>query len=196
MVALVRLSCVCVFSLKPCAATPPCKFSVSGTHPLFRHPSAWPLLFPLSGVSVCVRVLWEQDTKYWKQQLWATHDQVDCEVMRGMHDQGLPVVKVSRVESLRRRRDYTGWRNATRRKRDTPATEGLRGRKQEEYSYREISDSCARFINDLFSFEQTGLWVWGEHRHAKMTDVSTGFHHLRVGPEPSKVLVAHEPWDP
>eukprot|EP00752_Nemacystus_decipiens_P005744 g5197.t1 len=35
-----------------------------------------------------------RDTNYWKQQLWATHDQVECEVMQGMHDQGLPVVKV------------------------------------------------------------------------------------------------------
>lgn len=38
----------------------------------------------------------EQDTKYWRQQLWATHDQVECEVVQGMHDQGLPVVKVRR----------------------------------------------------------------------------------------------------
>lgn len=35
-----------------------------------------------------------QDTNYWKQQLWSAHDRVECEVMQGMHDQGLPVVKV------------------------------------------------------------------------------------------------------
>ena len=43
-----------------------------------------------------------QDTNYWKQQLWATHDQVECEVMQGMHDQGLPVVKVRGNETVRR----------------------------------------------------------------------------------------------
>lgn len=42
---------------------------------------------------------WEQDTFYWRQQLWATHDQVECEVMQGMHDQGLPVVKVREKET-------------------------------------------------------------------------------------------------
>lgn len=36
----------------------------------------------------------EQDTKYWKQQLWVTHGLVNGEVTQGMHDQGLPVVKV------------------------------------------------------------------------------------------------------
>lgn len=35
-----------------------------------------------------------QDTTYWKQQLWSAHDRVECEVLQGMHDQGLPVVKV------------------------------------------------------------------------------------------------------
>lgn len=40
----------------------------------------------------CVTSL--QDTNYWKRKLWAAHDRVECEVMQGMHDQGLPVVKV------------------------------------------------------------------------------------------------------
>ncbi|CAM9253148.1 unnamed protein product, partial [Laminaria digitata] len=35
-----------------------------------------------------------RDTNYWKQQLWSAHDRVECEVLQGMHDQGLPVVKV------------------------------------------------------------------------------------------------------
>lgn len=45
-------------------------------------------------LGIC-RVVWRlQDTNYWKQQLWSAHDRVDCEVLQGMHDQGLPVVKV------------------------------------------------------------------------------------------------------
>lgn len=65
---------------------------------------------PLLSGAVCIFCRdWdylEQDTNYWKQQLWATHDQVECEVMQGMHDQGLPVVKVRR----RVPREYdTSW---------------------------------------------------------------------------------------
>lgn len=47
----------------------------------------------LSGWGV-VGFHFRQDTMYWKRQLWAAHNRVECEVMQGMHDQGLPVVKV------------------------------------------------------------------------------------------------------
>lgn len=44
-------------------------------------------------------VLPVQDTSYWKQQLWLAHSRVECEVSKGMQDQGLPVVKVSKNHS-------------------------------------------------------------------------------------------------
>ncbi|CBJ32197.1 conserved unknown protein [Ectocarpus siliculosus] len=35
-----------------------------------------------------------RDTKFWARELWDAHRQVEGEIMKGMHDQGLPVVKV------------------------------------------------------------------------------------------------------
>ncbi|CAM9879053.1 unnamed protein product [Ectocarpus sp. 4 AP-2014] len=35
-----------------------------------------------------------RDTKFWTRELWDAHRRVEGEIMKGMHDQGLPVVKV------------------------------------------------------------------------------------------------------